>query len=128
MKIDIQADVVRTTEPRIVGKSAKKLVGLHISYMDGDYEQIMQLDCWQMMADKAQTLAQGDTVRCNCYLGGNEFKREDGSLLVFNKLRCVSIDIISRAVDLNASGEVSLKSQIVTKAKQQNTEADDLPF
>jgi len=128
MKIEVTADVVRVLEPKLLGEKQKKLVGLHVSYMDGDYEQVMQLDCWQMMGDKAQTLAQGDTVLCGCYLGGNEFTREDGSLLVFNKLRCVSIDIISRAVDLNASGEVSLKSQIVTKAKQQNTEADDLPF
>jgi hypothetical protein len=29
---------------------------------------------------------------------------------------------------VNASGEVSLKAQIMEKAKQQNTEADDLPF
>ena len=96
--------------------------------MDGEWEQVMQLDCWQMTADKAETLAQGDTVRCNCYLGGSEFKREDGSLLVFNKLRCVNIDIISRAVDLNASGKVSLKSQIAEKSNQQNTQANDLPF
>ena len=128
MKIEVTADVVRVLEPKLLGEKQKKLVGLHVSYMDGDWEQVMQLDCWQMMGDKAQTLAQGDTVRCGCYLGGSEFTREDGSLLVFNKLRCVSIDIISRAVDVNASGKVSLKSQIVEKSNQQNTQANDLPF
>jgi hypothetical protein len=128
MKIEVTADVVRVLEPKLLGEKQKKLVNMHVSYMDGDYEQVMQLDCWQMMADKAETLAQGDTVLCGCYLGGNEFTREDGSLLVFNKLRCVSIDIISRAVDVNASGKVSLKSQIVEKSNQQNTQANDLPF
>ena len=128
MKIEVTADVVRVLEPKLLGEKQKKLVGLHVSYMDGEWEQVMQLDCWQMMADKAETLAQGDTVLCGCYLGGNEFTREDGSLLVFNKLRCVSIDIISRAVDVNASGKVSLKSQIVEKSNQQNTQANDLPF
>ena len=127
MKIDIQADVVRVAGSRQIGEKTK--TELHLSYMDGDREQIIPIECWGQVSDKAKTLAKGDTVNCKCYLNGRQWRREDSDpWRAFMSLRCVSIEIVSRAVDLNASGEVSLKSQIVTKAKQQNTEADDLPF
>ena len=127
MKIDIQADVVRVAGSRQIGEKTK--TELHLSYMDGDREQIIPIECWGQMSDKAKALAKGDSVLCKCYLNGRQWRREDGDpWRAFMSLRCVSIDIISRAVDLDAKSEVSLKSQIVTKAKQQNTQADDLPF
>jgi len=127
MKIEITADVVRVAESRQIGDKTK--TELHLSYMDGDREQIIPIECWGQMSDKAKTLAKGDSVLCKCFLNGRQWRRESTDpWRAFMSLRCVSIDITSRAVDLNASGEVSLKAQIVEKAKQQNTEADDLPF
>ena len=41
MKIDIQADVVRVAGSRQIGEKTK--TELHLSYMDGDREQIIPI-------------------------------------------------------------------------------------
>ena len=127
MKIEITADVVRVLETQQIRDKNKTEV--HLSYMDGDREQILPIECWGMVSDKAVTLAQGDTINAKCYLNGRQWRREDTDpWRAFLGLRCVSIDIISRAIDLNEQGQPTLKAQIVEKAKTNNAEADDLPF
>ena len=132
MKIEITADVVRVLEPQTFASGSTK-VEVHLTWMeqnkDGDtYEQVVAVECWGSRVDTALTLNKGDKVKAECYLGGREWRRDENEKWrAFMSLRCARIEKIGTA-DVNASGEVSLKSQIVTKAKQQNTQADDLPF
>ena len=129
MNIEITADVVRVTEPVTFASGATKCE-LHVTWMetgkDGNvFEQVVPIEFWGDRIDKALTFNQGDKVKAECYLGGREYETDEkGKWRAFMSLRCARIEKVGTS-DQPAQ---SLKQQVMTKAAQTNTEADDLPF
>lgn len=126
-KIELTADVVRVKEPQTFASGSQK-VEVHLTWMeqgkDGStWEQVVPIECWKSMVDTALTLNQGDTVKCELALRGNEWtKPETGEKIVFMSLRCIRLEVIEKAA------KVSLKEKVMAKAIERNEEANDLPF
>ena len=129
MKIEITADVVRVTEP-FTFESGSRKCELHVTWMeqgkDGSvFEQVVPIEFWGDRIDTALTFNQGDKVKAECYLGGREYETDQkGKWRAFMSLRCARIEKVGTS-DHPAQ---SLKQQVMTKATQTNTQADDLPF
>ena len=126
-KIELTADVVRVKDPQTFASGSRK-VEVHLTWMeqgkDGStWEQVVPIECWKSMVDTALTLNQGDTVKCELALRGNEWtKPETGEKIVFMSLRCIRLEVIEKAA------KVSLKEKVMAKAIERNEEANDLPF
>ena len=131
MKIEMTADVVRVLEPQTFQSGSTK-VEVHLTWMeqnkDGDtYEQVVPVECWGSRVDTALSLNQGDKVKAECYLGGREWRKDENSKWrAFMSLRCARIEKVETAG--SDEPKQSLKAQVMAKAAQTHTEADDLPF
>ena len=126
-KIELTADVVRVKEPQTFASGSQK-VEVHLTWIeqgkdDQTFEQVVPIECWGSRVDTALGLGQGDTVKCDLYLSGREWKNpQTGQMRAFTSLRCGKLEVIEKAA------KVSLKEKVMEKAINQNTEANDLPF
>jgi hypothetical protein len=103
-------------------------VEVHLTWIeqgkdDQTFEQVVPIECWGSRVDTALTLGQGDTVKCELYLSGREWKNpQTGEMRAFSSLRCGKLEVVEKAA------KVSLKEKVMAKAIEKNEEANDLPF
>lgn len=128
-KIELTADVVRVLEPQVFASGSQK-VGVHLTWIeqgkdDRTFEQVIEVECWGSRVDTALALNQGDTVKCDLYLSGREWRRDENSpWKAFNSLRVGKLEVVAEA-------KKSMKDMAIEKSKQnaaQNEAANDLPF
>lgn len=131
MKIDISGDVVRVCPPKTLNNGTQ-LVEVHLSYMDGEYEQVIPVQFWGDKIADAQALNKGDTIQVLAFMGGREWDPQDGRpVMVFMSLRAYKMRTLAAAEPAPQpapQAQPSIKQQVMAKAAKNNVQTNDLPW
>jgi len=131
MKIDFTGDVVRVCPTKTLN-NGNELVEVHLSYMDGEYEQVIPVQFWGDKVVEAKALNQGDTIQVLAFMGGREWDPQDGRpVMAFLSLKAYKMRTLAAAeppAQPAPQAQRSIKQQVMAKAAKNNVQTNDLPW
>lgn len=118
MELIIEGEVHRICKPFESANGFRKCE-VHIKVTEGEYSEFVPVEFVKDLTDEAVALTIGSTIKVKCNVRGREWKKPTtGETLAFLSLQVWNYEEVNSTIH----------EKVVEKSKQQEPQADDMPW